>query len=195
MVRIKHAQKDRGLDLYETAPEATRSLIANVQLPHGLWEPHCGRGAIVELLLDAGHAVVATDIVHRGYAFQSGTGCFLRHRHCPPGVEGIVMNPPYSGAAVHVWHAITLCPYVVALLPLTFLEAGNEKTVAGRARLRCLDNGHLARVYPFIERLPMMHRDGWTGPRATSTKAYAWFVWDGDYQGDAVLRRISWQES
>ena len=103
------------------------------------------------------------------------------------------MNPPYSAAAIHVWHALTLCPYVVALLPLTFLEAGNTKTGAGRARLLCLDKGHLAQVLVFIERLPLMHRDGWGGPRSTSTKSYAWFIFDGDHQGDAVVRRISWK--
>jgi hypothetical protein len=27
-------------------------------------------------------------------------------------------------------------------------------------------------------RLPMMHRFGWDGPRATSNTCYAWFIWD-----------------
>ena len=103
------------------------------------------------------------------------------------------MNPPYEAAAIHVWHALQLCPFVVALLPLTFLEAGNTKTRAGRARIMCLDRGHLAKVLVFIERLPLMHRDGWGGPRSTSTKSYAWFIFDGDHQGDAVVRRISWK--
>lgn len=189
--RIRHPQAERGLNFYQTPSVATRALIRAEELPHGLWEPHCGLGAIVELLLDAGHAVVATDLVDRGYPFQSGVGNFLKMKRCPPRVEGIVMNPPYLHPALHVQHALTLCPYVAALLPLTFLEAGNDKTEAGRARLFCLDRGHLARLYVFRERLPMMHREGWTGKRATSTKAYAWFVFDGDYQGEIITRRIS----
>ena len=81
----------------------------------------------------------------------------------------------------------------MALLPLTFLEAGVEKTALGRDRLWCLDRGHLAKVMVFRERLPMMHREGWEGPRSTSTKAYAWFVFDGDHSGPATISRISWK--
>lgn len=190
MVRIRHSAEARGLQLYETAPEATQALLRAERLPHGIWEPHCGRGAIVDVLLDAGHAVCATDVEDRGYAHQSGTGCFLKSKRVPPGVEGIVMNPPYADAAIHVQHALTICPYVVALLRLQFLEAGNEKTDAGRARLFCLDRGHLARVHVFKSRLPMMHRDGWKGPKATNTVAFAWFVWSRHHQGPATMYRI-----
>lgn len=195
MVRIRHAQKDRGNDFYATPPEATRALIRAQQLPHGIWEPHCGMGALAEILLDAGHAVVATDVEHRGYQFQSGTFNFLTARKCPPGVDAIVMNPPYATAALHVQHALMLCPFVVALLRLSFLEAGNEKTELGRARLWCLDRGHLAKVLVFIQRLPMMHREGWEGPRSTNTVPFAWFVFDGDHKSPATIHRISWIDS
>jgi len=157
--RSRHSAEARGLQLYETAPVATRALLAHQPLPHGLWEPHCGKGALADLLFDAGHAVYCSDVVDRGYPQQSSTGSFLRSTGCPHGVDGIVMNPPFASAALHVKHALQLCPFVAALLPLAFLEAGNEKTEAGRARLWCLDKGHLARVLVFIERLPMMHHD------------------------------------
>lgn len=191
MVKIKHSMADRGLDFYSTPPQATRALIRAEQLPHGLWEPHCGHGAIVEELLDAGHAVLATDVEDRGYPHQTGVGDFRGATHCPVGVDGIVMNPPFSEAAEHIWHALQICPYVCALLRLTFLEAGNQKTVAGRARLKVLDGGKLARVHVFISRLPMMHREGWAGKKSTSTTAFAWFVFDGDHDGPAIINRIS----
>lgn len=181
---------DRGLDFYQTPPAAVRALLGVEKLPHGLWEPHCGHGAIVEELLDAGHAVYATDVEDRGYPFQSGVQDFRDAAACPPGVDGIVMNPPFSEAAEHIWHAMQICPYVCALLRLTFLEAGNNKTAAGRARLKVLDLGHLARVHVFRARLPMMHREGWTGKKATSTTAFAWFVFDGDHNGPATIGRI-----
>lgn len=192
MVRIKHAQDDRKHDLYETPPEATRALLGAERLPKGLWEPHCGRGAIAEVLFDAGHSVACTDLKDRGYPYQVATGSFLEMEQCPQGVEGIVMNPPYTDAAIHVRHALGLCPYVCALLRLSFLEAGNDKTDAGRARLFCLDRGHLARVHVFKNRLPMMHRDGWEGPRATNTVAFAWFVFDRFHRGAPTIHRISW---
>lgn len=192
MVVIRHPLTDHPRDFYQTPPEATRALLAHERLPHGLWEPHCGHGAIVEVLLDAGHAVVATDIEYRGYPFQSGTGSFLDYSRCPKGVDAIVMNPPFSEAAIHIRHALTLCPLVMALLRLTFLEAGNPTTEAGQARLFCLDRGHLVRVLVFRNRLPMMHREGWEGPKSTSTTAFAWFVFDGDHDGPATIQRISW---
>lgn len=190
-VKIKHSMADRGLDFYSTPPCATRALIRYERLPHGLWEPHCGYGAIAEVLLDAGHAVYATDVEYRGYRHQQHSIDFLKTRRAPINVDGIVMNPPYAQAAIHVQHALTLCPYVVALLRLQFLEAGNEKTEIGRARLFCLDRGHLARVLVFRERLPMMHREGWTGKQATSTACYAWFIFDGDHNGPTTITRIS----
>jgi hypothetical protein len=172
---------------------ATQALLAHEQLPHGLWEPHCGRGALAEILLDAGHAVYCSDVVDRGYPHQHATGDFLKATRCPAGVEGVVMNPPFAQAALHVRRALQLCPYVVALLPLAFLEAGNDKTEAGRARLWVLDRGYLKRVLVFRERLPFMHRDGWTGPKASSNVPYCWMVWDADHTGAATLSRISWK--
>lgn len=190
MVLIRHALEDRGLDFYQTPPCATQALIRAERLPHGLWEPHCGYGAIAEVLLDAGHAVFASDIEYRDYSHQAHIGDFLKSSRCPVGVDGIVMNPPFAEAAVHVRHALTICPYVCALLRLTFLEAGNEKTEAGRARLFCLDRGHLARVHVFRARLPMMHREGWTGKKSTNTVAFAWYIFDGDHSGPTTLHRI-----
>jgi len=34
------------------------------------------------------------------------------------------------------------------------------------------------RMWVSSRRLPMMHRFGWDGPRATSNTCYAWFIWD-----------------
>jgi len=194
-VRSRHSAADRGLQLYETVPVATHALLKHQELPHGLWEPHCGKGALAEVLLDAGHAVYCSDIVDRGYPHQQATGNFLKSTKCPAGVQGIVMNPPFASAALHVRHALQICPFVVALLPLAFLEAGQIKTEAGRARLWVLDHGHLLRVLVFRERLPMMHRDGWQGKLSTSNVPYAWFIWDGDFTGDATVRRISWRST
>jgi hypothetical protein len=194
-IRVKHAQKDRGLDFYQTHPIAVRALLAHERLPHGLWEPHCGLGGIAEVLFDAGHAVYCSDITNRGYPQQSSTGDFLKSTRCPQGVDGIIMNPPFAWAAQHVRHALSICPYVVALLRLSFLEAGNVKTESGRARLWCLDRGHLARVHVFRERLPFMHRHGWEGKKSTSNVPYAWFVFDGDHNGPTEVRRISWKEN
>jgi hypothetical protein len=70
------------------------------------------------------------------------------------------------------------------LLRLGFLESERRRNI--------LESGDLARVYVFRNRLPMMHRFGWTRPRASSATAYAWFVWDRAHSGPLVLDRISW---
>jgi hypothetical protein len=49
-----------------------------------------------------------------------------------------------------------------------------------------------ARVHVFANRLPMMHRDGWTGNRVSSAVAHAWFVWDMTRKGPTVVDRILW---
>ena len=51
-------------------------------------------------------------------------------------------------------------PRVVMLLRLAFLES--------KRRSGILDGGQLARVHVFRNRLPMMHRAGWAGPKASS---------------------------
>jgi hypothetical protein len=39
-----------------------------------------------------------------------------------------------------------------------------------------------------------MHRDGWDGAKATSSIAFAWFVWDAAHKGPTELHRITWTE-
>lgn len=174
---------------------ATLALLKHERLPMTIWEASCGRGAIARVLRAAGHEVIATDIVD--YKSEDQDACdfdFMAQTDLPiPGIDAIVQNPPFSRAAQFVKKSIELCPQVYMLLPLRFLEAGNTKTEDGRARLFCLDAGYLARVLVFKNRLPLMHRDGWEGPRSTNTAAYAWFCFSWSHRGPAQIYRISWE--
>jgi hypothetical protein len=182
----RHAFSARGFDLYETPPEATGALLKVEQLPRRIWEPACGRGAIVNVLRAAGHEVVATDIANYGIPITApgywGSD-FLTERAAPAGTECILTNPPYRLAAEFVRHALTLCPRAIFLLRLAFLESTRRSDI--------LDGGQLARVYVFRNRLPMMHRSGWAGPRATSAIPFAWFSWDASHRGPPELHRIT----
>jgi hypothetical protein len=40
----------------------------------------------------------------------------------------------------------------------------------------------------------MMHRDGWTGPRASSAIPFAWLVWSRDHRGPPIFDRVSWDD-
>ena len=123
---------DRADDLYETPPEATLALLRAEKLPQFIWEPACGRGAIVNVLRAAGHDVVATDLVNYG-APITPPGYFgidfLMERKAPEGTEAIVTNPPFKLADEFVAHALDLCPRVIMLLRLAFLESERRRGI------------------------------------------------------------------
>ena len=102
------------------------------------------------------------------------------------GVDAIVTNPPFKLADAFVRHGPSLGLPVIVLLRLMALEG------AGRSDL--IDR-HLRRVFVGIERLPMLHRDGWTGPRTKSAgEPFAWFsIRTGECSGPIELARISWR--
>jgi hypothetical protein len=180
----QHSHADRGVDLYQTPPEATQALLRAEWLPRTIWEPACGPGAMVDVLRKAGHRVHASDVVDYGCEGQWVQDFLTAERgpddwECPT----IVTNPPFKLAAEFVRHALDLgAPKVCMLLRLAFLESDRRSGI--------LDNSCLARVYPFIDRLPRMHREGWEGPKCSSAVPFAWFVWDRSHHGVAQLRRL-----
>jgi hypothetical protein len=180
----QHSHRDRGLDLYETPAVAVDALRRVEDLPSQIWEPAAGRGAIVRVLRAAGYVVTASDIVHYDFALDFEAD-FLKVTKAPPGVEMILTNPPFMHATEFVERALELCPRVIILARLAFLES--------RRRCGILDTGMLAAVHVFIERPPMIHRDGWTGRRASSAIPFAWFSFWRGHSGPAVIDRISWK--
>ena len=148
---------ERGLQFYRTPIEATRALIAieGERLPKNIWEPACGDGAIAEPLKATGRHVYASDIVELGYGHVAD---FLQ---VVEGVQSaVVTNPPFSLAQDFVDKAFSFdrLHYCALLLRLAFLESGRRKEwFAARPP---------ARVHVSSRRLPMMHRDGWTGNKS-----------------------------
>lgn len=184
----RHTNAERGHDLYETPAVATRALLRAERIPHHVWEPACGRGAIVNVLRDAGHQVVASDLIDYGLPITPpgyyGRD-FLQESAVPEGCAAIVTNPPYQWAEKFVAHALDLSPLVVMLLRLAFLESERRRKI--------LEGRGLARVHVFRKRLPMMHRAGWEGKKANSGMAFAWFVWDRAHTGPTIIQRLSWE--
>src|SRR5215831_14381537 len=168
----KHSLSERGPDLYETPAVATEALLKCEFLPKRIWEPAAGHGAIVKVLRAHGHEVVASDLVDYGEPTHFPRWDFLLEHKLPEGTGAIVTNPPYKLADQFVRHAIELCPCVVMLLRLAALE--------GMERSDIIDT-HLSRVHVFRNRIPMMHRDSWTGKKSTSKIAFAWFVFERDH--------------
>jgi hypothetical protein len=178
-----HSFAERGADLYETPRCAVEALLRVERLPHEVWECAAGRGAVVTVLREYGHSVVTSDIVDYGFPLDQ-VADFLTVTEAPAGVTTILTNPPYKIVTEFVGHALDLVPHVIVLARLAFLES--EK------RTEILEHRGLARVHIFRNRLPFMHRAEWTGPRASSAIAFAWFVFDREHRGLPTINRISW---
>jgi hypothetical protein len=118
----RHPLCERGDDLYETPAVAFEALLRVERLPHRLWEPACGPGAIVCVLRAAGHEVLASDLVDYGDPTHFYRRDFLMEK-LPRGCEAIVTNPPFKLVEQFVAHAIEICPLVVMLLRLAFYES------------------------------------------------------------------------
>lgn len=184
-----HAISDRKDDLYETPAVAVRALLKVEPIPFTVWEPACGPGAIVRELRASGRAVHASDLVDYGCPDSHARHDFLMERQAPPGIPSIVTNPPFKLAEEFVGHALTLVPEVYMLLRVAFLEGLRWEEKKFRK--------HLARVWVFAPRLPMMHRAGWDGPvNSNSGIAFAWFVFRRDWieiGGRPTVDWINWK--
>jgi hypothetical protein len=183
----RHSLAVRKDDHYDTPAVAVRALLAAEDLPAVVWEPACGPGNIVRVLRESGRKVYATDLVDYGCPESEHGVDFLMESSVPAGTGAIVTNPPFKLAEQFIKRALELCPRVIMLHRLAFLESERRSAI--------LDSGQFARVYIFRNRLPMMHRDNWNGPRIKGgSVAFAWFVWDRFHAGPAQLHRISWAQ-
>jgi hypothetical protein len=197
---------ERGNNLYETPPEALRALLSLTSFSRKLWEPACGRGAISRMLEDAGYEVELSDLIDYGTADRHGEVqrvedfCATSPRLDDPDRPDIVTNPPY-GADLNRFVAHALRAHrprrMALLLNLNFLCGFDDPE-----RCYAMDECPPATVYVFTRRLPMMHRDGWDGPEASSRMNTAWFVWEldeatGSYDADGKrgteIVRIDWK--
>jgi len=104
----------------------------------------------------------------------------------PPGVRGIVTNPPYKLAIKFAEKALRETDYLALLLRTNFLES--------TARLPFFRKHQPARIWISSRRLPMMHRHGWEGPRAPSNTCFAWFVWDAQSEQKRVVDWFDWRQ-
>lgn len=189
----------RGHDLYETQPEAVRALVRVEPLPKVIWEPAAGRGAISRVLEAAGHTVIKTDLV----AYQGadpgieGGHDFLLARKAPAGCGLIVTNPPFKHDDEFIEQGLSLGCRVIVLLRAMYPEAVDGGVKESRLRSRLVDN-HLTHEWLGMERLPMMHRDGYAGKKLKqSGTPFAWFCFLPERHPASqgwITRRMSWRD-
>jgi hypothetical protein len=174
---------ERGEDLYETPRSAVKVLLDAELLLDDIWEPAVGRGNIVRVLREAGHRVVASDLVDHGNHVASGirTGInFLKTTSVPPGVRTLVTNPPFKKklAERFVRHALELgVRRIIIFQKIQFLGSENRPDIFRNCP-------QFARVHIF-EKRPVLHRDGFPEEkRNTPWMVCAWFVWDQKFVGN-----------
>jgi len=193
----RHAQSERGHDLYETPPVAIATAYARIQeiLPIHIDETACGRNALVSPLRERGHVVFASDLIDYGCDPTAHYGIDFLKQTKPPGYgECCLTNPPGHLAAEFVAQAIDLYPLVVMLLRTLFVEGGTGRTKKAVLRRYVLDENPPARILVFADRLPRMHRDGWQGNRAKPSNSFAWWIWQRGHVGPTTIERIFWKK-
>ncbi len=154
-----------GPDFYPTPAWATFALADNERFEGRIWEPACGDGSMVRVLLESGQPVDASDLYDRGYG-DTGVD-FLKSARV---VENIVTNPPYNSAEGFVEAGLRQTTQKLCLLlRLAFLEGANrQRTIFAKTPP--------ARVWAFSERITFYPAGAVV--KGTGTTAYAWFVWD-----------------
>ena len=180
-------------DFYETVPEAVYPLLAVEELEGTrVWEPACGRGAIVRLLQDAECKVAASDLYEYDVDFPAKFGVDFLTSKLPSNTQPlhIVTNPPFAQLREFAERGIHLLEYThgkLALLArLSWLE--------GIGRMPMFQNSPLYKVWVFSRRIPMMHRPEHTGKKTSSMLSFAWFVWKYGYRGGPGLGWVDWKD-
>lgn len=195
----KTASKEvRGVDFYASPYAALPPLLVaeGKRLPKVLWESASGNGALVIPLRNRGFKVFASDLndwgcpdSEAGMDFTSDIaeqyGASIR-RSYPE--FGIATNPPFGIIEEFVERAVAMAPYVAILARLAFLESEGRMSWFPRVGLR--------RVHIIGERLPMMHRHGYEGPKmSTGAMCFAWFIFEAHKRPalQVPARWVSWK--
>src|SRR5262249_60310482 len=97
-----------------------------------------------DVLRAHGHRVIGSDLCDYGRPDCFWRRDFLMESKAPDGCEAIVTNPPYKLAEPFIEHALDLCPRVIMLLRLAFLES--------ERRTHILEHCGLERVLCFRQR-------------------------------------------
>ena len=163
-------------DYYPTPQSTTRALMEREGFDGLVWECACGDGRMAEVIKEY-NPIYASDIREDlGYG-DGGFDFLLQNRTVP----NIITNPPYKLAQQFLERALVLAEAKIAmLLKLVFLESAS--------RYNLLKSSPLQTVYVFSKR-QKIYKNGDVG-KNSGLIAYAWFVWDKDYNGKPTIEWI-----
>lgn len=172
-------------EFYPTPPAATRALLSVETFEGSIWEPACGEGAIAQVLADAGHKVVATDLVDYGYGI--GDVDFLKETR--PRAMHIVTNPPYGSGLADAF--ITKALAFAAETRGSVAMLLNLASLAHRTRTRWWQEHPPARLYAIDDIVCWPeHRYG-PAPSHFTKHRYVWAVWTPNHKGPSAFWWLS----
>jgi methylase of polypeptide subunit release factors len=166
-------------DFYRTPAFVTEALLVQEAFTGTVWEPACGDGAMSRVLEQKlPHCrIISTDLNDYGYG-QPGVD-FLKTRLK---ADAIVTNPPFRLATEFAEHALECAPKVALFLKLAFLEG---------TRRYCLFRKFPPKFVHVFSRRVSLTRNGMKETPNGGMMAFAWFVWEKDYQGRPQVDWIS----
>ena len=194
-----HTDHDRAeRDYYATEPKAVKELLKVETFKGSIWENCCGEGHLSKPMIEAGYAVVSTDLIYRGYG-QGNIDFFKCDKSL---ADNIVTNPPYSTALEWTEHSLDLLENgekLALFLPIQFLESDKRAKLfktrppvriwVATNRLLCGINGDFSAKDKDGN---VIYNKNGMPKKMSSAKCYAWFVWKiGNYNNAPVIGWIN----
>lgn len=169
-------------DFYATHPDSTKALLAVEEIIYPVLEPACGEGHISKLLEQ--YKVKSFDLIDRGYG---NVGVDFLTNEFTGDYNTIITNPPFNLFQQFVEKALKIAKKKVIMF-------GKLQALEGQKRATFLQKTPLKYIYVFKKRQQPMRNgkenDEITGKKMSSTMAFAWFVWEKDYEGEPIIRWI-----
>jgi hypothetical protein len=169
-------------DFYATPEESVRAIIATGEIIYPVLEPACGQGHISKLLQED---IYSSDLFYRG--FGVGDVDFLKEDWSKLSLFDfvtVITNPPFSLFQEFAEKGLSVAKRKVILF-------GKLQALEGKKRATFMQNSPLKTVYVFKSRQNPL-RNGSpvdeNGKPWASTMAFAWFVWDKEYQGNPIIK-------
>lgn len=177
-----HVDFDRETnDYYATDPIAVRKLLSSEDFSGPIWECACGEGHLSKEIIALGYDVHSSDLIDRGYGTTPVD--FLAVDTRSPGDYNIITNPPYKFANQFMMKGYSLLQpgrKLALFLPIRYLEGKERKAKIfdrfppktihiSSGRIVCALNGEFEKV-------------------SGSAMAFAWFVWQKDWEGETSVK-------
>jgi hypothetical protein len=168
-------------DFYATPNEATEALFQVEQFIGNVLEPACGNGMMSEVIKKY-NPVVSSDLIDRGYGLTGIDFLKCNTEH----YNNVITNPPFNLFQEFAEMALYVANNKVALF-------GKLQALEGQKRATFLKKSPLKTVYVFKKRInPLRNGEGKdeNGKAWASTMAFAWYIWDKEYNGKPFIQWI-----